>query len=100
MTVPPSILPIAPRAQAPVTDVPVTGAACLNCGSAAAVPAGVPSLPFLLYLPALALGIAYVAIADRRVHGGAWWIAALRALVLTAVAAAVVTGVIIATNLM
>jgi hypothetical protein len=63
-------------------------------GTAAVVPAAVPPLPFLVYLPALVFGLAYVAIADRRVHGGAWWIAVVRALVFTALAA-VVTQVFI-----
>ena len=64
-------------------------------GTSAAVPSGVPSLPFLLFLPAVVAGLAYVVVGDRRVHGGAWWIAAVRALVFMAVAAAVVMEVII-----
>ena len=63
-------------------------------GTAAAAPAAMPSLPFLVYLPALVFGLVYVAIADRRVHGGAWWMAVMRALVFT-VLAAVVTQVFI-----
>jgi hypothetical protein len=60
-------------------------------GTAAAPPAAVPSFVYLLYLPAVAFGLVYVAIADRRVHGTAWWIAVVRTLVFAAVSAAVVT---------
>ncbi|MGZ8494196.1 MAG: DUF3667 domain-containing protein, partial [Gemmatirosa sp.] len=41
----------------------------------AAVPDGVPVLPFLLFVPAGVLAIAYVVAAERRVHGGPWWAA-------------------------
>jgi hypothetical protein len=42
------------------------------------VPGGVPSLPYLLFLPACAGGLAYVVGALGRVHGGAWWAIVLR----------------------
>jgi hypothetical protein len=63
-------------------------------GTAAAVPSGVPALPFLLYLPSVVPGLAYVAAADRRVHGGAWWVAIPRALIFTTVALAVIWAVL------
>jgi len=63
-------------------------------GTAAAVPSGVPALPFLLYLPSLVPGLAYVAAADRRVHGGAWWVAIPRVLIFTTLALAVIWAVL------
>jgi len=63
-------------------------------GTAAAVPSGVPALPFLLYLPSVVPGLAYVAAADRRVHGGAWWVAIPRALIFTTVALASIWAVL------
>jgi hypothetical protein len=50
----------------------------------AAVPAALPPLPYLLFLPANAAALAYVVAGVRRVHGGPWWAAALRGLVLAA----------------
>jgi hypothetical protein len=48
----------------------------LAWGSVSRMPSGVPSLPFLVFLPASALGLAYITLALRRVHGGPWWAAA------------------------
>jgi hypothetical protein len=65
-------------------------------GTATAVPGGVPALPYLLFLPACAGGLAYVVGALGRVHGGAWWAIVLRAVVLSAVGLAAVTWTILA----
>jgi hypothetical protein len=75
----------------------VIGAAAawkLLWGTAANAPAGAPALPYLLFLPAAAAGAAYVVAAVRRVHGGAWWAAALRGLGLTAVGVAAVLAAV------
>ena len=61
-------------------------------GTAANTPAAVPPLPYLLFLPACSAGVAYVAGATRRVHGGPWWAVALRALLLSAAGLAAVTA--------
>jgi hypothetical protein len=63
--------------------------------TARAVPAGVPSLLGLLFVPGLAAGVAYAALAVRRAHGGPWWAVALRTIALVALGAAVVTGAIL-----
>jgi hypothetical protein len=51
-----------------------------------------PSLFYVLFLPAAAVGGLYVAAALRRVHGGAWWAALLRAVVAGAAGLAAVTA--------
>ena len=67
----------------------------LAWGSVSRVPGGVPSLPFLVFLPAAVLGLAYVALALRRVHGGPWWAAVLRAVLLGLAGFAAVTGMVV-----
>lgn len=67
-------------------------------GTVANAPSGALSLPYLLFLPAGAVGLAYIVSAIRRVHSGAWWAIVLRALVLTGVGLAAVTGIILARN--
>jgi hypothetical protein len=67
----------------------------LAWGSVSRVPSGVPALPYLLFLPAAVLGLAYLARALHRVHGGAWWAAVLRAVVLGAAGFAAVTGMLL-----
>src|SRR5207237_229528 len=64
----------------------------LAWGTAARVPPALPSLVYLLFVPAAVVGVAYLAAALRRVHGGAWWVAVLRALVASVVALAAVTA--------
>lgn len=64
-------------------------------GTAATVPAWMPALPYLFFVPAAVAGMAYVAVAIRRVYGGAWWAAVLRALVLAAVGLAAVTAIVL-----
>ena len=66
----------------------------LAWGSVSRVPDGVPALPFVVFLPAAVLGLAWGARALQRVHGGPWWAAVLRALVLGAAGFATVTGVV------
>jgi hypothetical protein len=58
--------------------------------TAARVPRGVLSLPFLMFLPALVVALGYIAAAVRRVHGVRWWVALLHTLVFAVVGAAVV----------
>jgi hypothetical protein len=67
----------------------------LAWGSVSRVPDGVPALPFLVFMPAGVLGLAYVARALHRVHGGPWWAAALRAVVLGVAGFATVTWMVI-----
>jgi hypothetical protein len=66
-------------------------------GTAAATPSGVPSLPYLLFLPAGAVALVYITLALRRVHGGAWFPAVLRAVILGAVGLAAVLVAVLAT---
>jgi Protein of unknown function (DUF3667) len=63
-------------------------------GTAAAAPHYLPSLPFLVFLPATLIGLAYVVFAVRRVYGGRWWATALRASLIAAVGIAILTGFI------
>ena len=58
--------------------------------SVARVPRSVPSLPFLMFLPALVVALGYIAAAVRRVHGVRWWLALLQTLVFAVVGVAVV----------
>jgi Protein of unknown function (DUF3667) len=67
----------------------------LAWGTAVNVPSSMPALQNLLFFPALGVGLAYVVWTTRRVHGAAWWVTAVRALLLAAVGGAVVTAVII-----
>jgi hypothetical protein len=64
-------------------------------GTEAATPGGVASLLYAVFLPAGAVGLAYIAGAVRRVHGGPWWATALRTVVLTAVGLAVLTEILV-----
>ena len=59
-------------------------------GTDKAVPRGVPSIIYLLFLPQAAVSLAYIVSAVRRVHGGAWWTVALRAIMLTTTGIAIV----------
>jgi hypothetical protein len=63
-------------------------------GTEAAVPRSVPSLIYLLFLPATIVALGYVVTAVHRVHRGRWLATALRALVTTGVGIAAVIGVI------
>lgn len=63
-------------------------------GTAAAVPQGLPGLPVLLFLPACAVGLAYLVMAVHCVHGGRWWAVAIRSLVITVAGVAAVFEVI------
>ena len=65
-------------------------------GTAANAPGGVSALLYMLFVPAWVAGVAYLSIALRRVHGGAWWAAWLRAFVLAVLGVAAVTGSILA----
>lgn len=67
----------------------------LAWGTVAGVPSAVPSLVYLLFLPAGVLGLVYATVAVRRVHGVAWWAAELRAVVLVAVGFAALLAVIL-----
>lgn len=67
-------------------------------GTAADVPRGLPTLPFLLFLPVGVVGLAYTTVAVRRVHGGPWWTVVLRATVIVVAGAAVVTGILLASR--
>jgi hypothetical protein len=51
-------------------------------GTVAATPSGLPSLPYLLFLPSSAAGLVYITLSIRRVHGSSWWLATLRATIL------------------
>jgi hypothetical protein len=67
----------------------------LMWGTAAAVPHSLPSLPFLVFLPASVLGLAYLVAAVYRVHGGPWWLVALRSAVLAALGIAAVFEIVL-----
>lgn len=66
----------------------------LAWGTEANAPAGAPPLAYLLFLPAVVAGAGYVVAAVRRVHGGAWWAAALRGVAFAAVGAAAVLAAV------
>lgn len=66
----------------------------LAWGTVAVVPATVPNLIYLVYLPACGVGLAYLALAVRRVHGGRWWAVALRSAVIAIAGIVAVTAVI------
>jgi hypothetical protein len=51
-------------------------------GTVTRVPSSVPSLIYLLFLPAAAAALAYTGVALRRVFGGPWWAATLRTLLI------------------
>lgn len=63
-------------------------------GTVAATPRQLPSLPFILFLPAGILGLAYIAVSVSRVYGGRWWATLMRSLVIAAIGAAAVFGAI------
>lgn len=65
-------------------------------GTAANVPSGLPSLLYLLFLPACFISLAYIVGALRRVHGGGWWITVFRAVALTGMRLAAETLVLLA----
>jgi hypothetical protein len=67
----------------------------LMWGMAAAVPQSVPSLPFLVFLPASLVGLAYLVAAVHHVHGGRWWMVALRSAVIAIVGVSVVLQIIV-----
>jgi hypothetical protein len=56
----------------------------LAWGDVYRVPRAVPELAWILFAPAAAAGLVYVAGAVRRTYRSAWWAAVLRALALTA----------------
>jgi hypothetical protein len=56
----------------------------------AQVPPGVPSLIYLVFLPAAVVAVGYVTRAIQRVHGVPWWAAAIRSLVFATVGMAAV----------
>ena len=64
--------------------------------TASRVPSGGPSLIYLLFLPAVVVGLVYITVATRRVHGVAWWAAALRTLVFAGVGIAAVNMALLA----
>jgi hypothetical protein len=64
-------------------------------GTVAATPSHLPSLPFLLFLPAGIVALGYIVVAVHRVYAGRWWSTALRALLITAVGATAVTEVLL-----
>lgn len=66
-------------------------------GTVAATPRGVPSLIYLFFLPASAVGLVYITLALRRVHGGAWLPAVLRAVILAALGLVAVLAAVLAT---
>lgn len=55
------------------------------------VPAVVPSLPYLLFLPATIAALTYLGLATRRVYRSAWTIVILRVLIVAVVGVASVT---------
>lgn len=57
----------------------------LAWGTNANVPQSLPSLLYLLFFPTLAIALVYIVGSIRRIHGGAWWTTAIRALILTVV---------------
>jgi hypothetical protein len=63
--------------------------------SAHRVPPWLPSLVYLVFLPAAAASLAYGAAATLRVYGVAWWVAGLRAVALAAIGLAVIMGAIV-----
>jgi hypothetical protein len=63
-------------------------------GTVERVPAGVPSLPLLLFLPAALAGMAWLVAAVRRVQRVPWWWAGVQGLILIALAGASVNLVL------
>lgn len=47
-------------------------------GTTHAVPSVLPALPFLVFLPLAIIGVGYVFLATRTVHGGTWWASLVR----------------------
>lgn len=64
-------------------------------GTVAAIPSGIPSLPFLLFLPSGIVALGYIVVAVHRVYAGRWWSTALRTLLITAVGVTAVYEVLI-----
>lgn len=64
-------------------------------GAVTRVPPSVPSLVYLLFVPAAAAGVVYLMVAIRRVFQVAWWVAALRAVIIAIVGAVVVMTMIV-----
>jgi hypothetical protein len=64
-------------------------------GNVSAVPRWVPSLPLLIFLPSMVMGLVYLGAAVHRVHGGRWWSVALRSAVIVAFGVAAVYAVIV-----
>ena len=67
--------------------------------TAANVPSSVPSLIFLIFLPALVVGLSYIAAAVQRVYGVPRWVASLRTLVFAVVGIAIVSLALLAPGL-
>lgn len=63
-------------------------------GTVERVPAWIPGLPQLLFLPAALASMAWFIAAVHRVHGGAWWRTALEGVILMVVGAAAVQFVL------
>lgn len=66
----------------------------LAWGTQAQVPDRMPSLIYLAFLPAVCIFLIYVTVAIRRVHGVAWWLAALRTLVFATVGIAALRAIL------
>ena len=66
----------------------------LAWGTVAATPQNLPSLVFMLFLPAVVVGLAYIVAAVHHVYRGRWWMTALRAVVIAAAGTAAVMGAI------
>lgn len=67
----------------------------LAWGVVTRVPPSMPSLIYLLFLPAAVAGLAYIIIAMRRVFQVAWWVAVLHTLIVASVGVAVVMAMIV-----
>jgi hypothetical protein len=66
----------------------------LMWGTVAATPRAVPSLLYLLFVPAMIVGLAYIVLSVHRVYGGRWWSTLLRALFISTAGVAVVFEVL------
>lgn len=67
----------------------------LGWGTVTRVPPSVPSLIYLVFLPAAVAGLAYVIVAMRRVFLVAWWVAVLHTLIVATVGVAIVMTMIV-----
>lgn len=70
----------------------------LAWGTATAVPSSLPPLPFLLFVPAVVLGLAYIVVAVHRVYRRRWWVTAVRAALIAIAGAAAVRQIISRTS--